>query len=387
MSSPYSKPLTYPFASSLFALNTGSLGYLIPKPKFMYYVQFIIKASYQLSPSEWNRVGYLVKSVERPKFQYKTQELDQYNRKRVIQTKVAYSSLSMTFHDPVDGVMSKMIDDYNRHNFGDFNNMVTGDGSQTHDTYWGNTTIQGNDAALWGYRLKNPNNWFTDNGGRGLPTSENFFEEIRVYEFYGNKATRYTLMNPTIDSISFDNNDSASSEGNEVTISFNPEGIVYNFIDAFIDSSAVASSILPGPGFSTNNFPISQPSLSDMLLGGVIRAGGALLSNMVNGVFGSFGSLNGTFNDGIGLIGGAAITAASSGLLGNKIYSYTTPTNLFLANTFVDAFSQQQVSVFPQASVYGLGTINSLGSSAVSLASSTVATSVNRVSRSISSLF
>ena len=91
----------------------------------------------------------------------------------------------------------------------------------------------------------------------GLPNTDYFFDEIKIYEFYGNNFTMYSLMNPKIESVNFDSTDSTSSDGEDVTITVNPEGVLFRFIDAPIDYSLLAQSILPGEVFY-KQFPNSR---------------------------------------------------------------------------------------------------------------------------------
>ena len=376
--------LTFPFASNLFGLDSSSQTYLIPRPKFLYYVSFILNQSYQLNPENIPRLGYLVKSIERPKFHYKTLEIDQYNRKRLFHTKVEYQPVSFTFYDTVDSVVQQLLDDYNRHNFNDFSNVVPGDNNQ----YWSNNLIEGADMNYWGYRLKNPTNYQTGPSGRGLPTAENFFQEIRIYEFYGNNFSQYTLINPKLDSVSQDNNDSTSiGEFTEVTFTVNPEGIVYNYIDAPIELSVVAQTIMPGAGFSTNNFPIAELNLTDYLANSIARAGGGLLTDMVNGVFGSFGSLNSSIGSGIGILGGAALQVAAAGYLGTGLGSSPTSAGVLFAGTYAASSLLPLAPVVASNALSGIESITSSGSSIISSGLSSIGAAAQSVEDSISSLW
>lgn len=391
MASPYSKPLQFPFASNLFGLDNGASGYLIPRPKFLFYIDFVITApGYNLKEPDQIRLGYIVKTMERPKFQYDNQEMDQYNRKRIFHKKIKYTPVTITFYDPVDSVISKLIDDYNRYNFSDFSNFVGGDGNESYNTYWKNNSIKGNDMSLWGYQLKNPNNYMVGpSTGRGFPSSsENFFQEIRIYEFYGNYFSQYTLMNPKIDNITQDNNDStAAGEFTEITITVNPEGIIYNYIDATIEQSLIASSVLPGIGFSTNNYPISAENLSQFLSNSIARAGGGLLTGLVNGIFGSFGSLNSSPNGGLGILGGAALQAASANFLGPAFNTSPTIQNQIFADTFSSTNNLTKNPIVKSNTLSGIQSITGLGSSAISVGINSAGGGAAQALNSISSLF
>jgi len=371
MSSPYSMPLQFPFASNLFGLKNGLGGYLIPKPKYLFYVQFVLNARYQLPENQLNRIGYLVKNIDRPKLQYKMQELDQYNRKRVAYTKVDYPSVSLTMHDTVDCAAAKMIDDYNRFHFGDFSNMYPEDNSDTHNALYTNNSITGNDMTYWGYRVKNPGNYVgVGPANRGLPGAEYFFSEINVYEFYGQKFTMYSLMNPKIESVSFSTTDSSSADAQEVSLTINPEGVLFRFIDAPIDYSLLASKILPGPGFSTNNFPIADMDLNSFVQGLVGTIGGGLLSNLTDGLYGAFGSMGLTNGQvaGIGYATSLGVAAAANGLLGTTAASLASPQNLFFAEGFASTAALQSNTVLGGNILKGIGTVSGSGTGAVTLA-------------------
>jgi hypothetical protein len=72
----------------------------------------------------FNNPGYaqimpLVKSVEMPSMKIETSALNQYNRKRISQTKIAYDPLKFVFHDVADGKTLKFWEMYYRYYFGD----------------------------------------------------------------------------------------------------------------------------------------------------------------------------------------------------------------------------------------------------------------------------
>jgi hypothetical protein len=367
MSSPYSMPLQFPFAANLFGLKNGLSGYLIPKPKFLFYVQFKMSQQYSLPQFENNRLGYLVKHVDRPKLQYTTQTLDQYNRKRVAYTKVDYPAVGITLHDTVDGAAAKMIDDYNRFHFGDFSNMLPNDNSDTHNALWANNSIDGNDMTYWGYRLKNPLNELYSSGptNRNFPTNDYFFDEINIYEFYGQKFTMYSLMNPKIESVNFDATDSASADAQEISITVNPEGVLFRYIDAPLEYSTLAPLILPGPGFSTRNFPIADMDFNDFVQGLVGQVGGGLLNNLTDGLYGTFGtSLMGN----LGYLGSTAATIASTGALGSAAASLASPQNLFFAQDFASTAALQSNTILGGNILKAIGTVSGTGTGAVTLA-------------------
>ena len=107
-----------PFYSAVprFRLNSPS-GYSIPKPKCLFYVNFVSRF---IDPSFLSQTGFFVKNVDRIQTNYSLQELNQYNKKRVIQTKINYEPISFTMYDVADELGLKLIEAYNRFYFGDF---------------------------------------------------------------------------------------------------------------------------------------------------------------------------------------------------------------------------------------------------------------------------
>lgn len=69
----------------------------------------------------WQQVMPLVKSVEMPSMKIETTPLNQYNRKRLSQTKIAYEPIKIVFHDVADGKTLKLWDMYYRYYFDDGN--------------------------------------------------------------------------------------------------------------------------------------------------------------------------------------------------------------------------------------------------------------------------
>lgn len=61
----------------------------------------------------------LVKSVDMPSMKIETTPLNQYNRKRLSQTKIGFEPIKMVFHDVADGKTLKFWEMYYRYYFGD----------------------------------------------------------------------------------------------------------------------------------------------------------------------------------------------------------------------------------------------------------------------------
>lgn len=205
--------LQYNYAANNFGLKNSNR-YLIPKMKFMYYVEFNINEAakaYLNSDNQARKLSFMVRSADRPSLSYDTVEMNQYNRPRVVHTKVKYNSLSLSFYDTVDGTALRLLQDYNLYYFGDFNKSQRS---------WNYDTIYGPDSTgAWGYRLK------------PSPANMYFFNSIDIYEFYGGTYTKYSIMNPKLESANLDSTDVTDVAGfHSINLSVKPEGVIYEVI-------------------------------------------------------------------------------------------------------------------------------------------------------------
>jgi hypothetical protein len=214
------------YASNLFTLRKNA-HYILPKPKFLFYAQFNISPSGKrlLSGDAERRLGFMLKSVDRPNIQYQQQDLNQYNKKRTVTTGVTYGSMNFVLHDTVDEVALRLIKDYSSYYYHDFNNSPAA---------WRYDVVQGTDhTSNFGYSPRS--------GGHDIY----FFDSIDIYEFYNGYYTKYKIMNPKFENVSFGSNDMTASEGNEVSMTIKPEGIVWEAITA--DMTAEVSNLLGLP--------------------------------------------------------------------------------------------------------------------------------------------
>lgn len=67
----------------------------------------------------WSQVMPLVKTIDMPSMKIETTPLNQYNRKRLSQTKIQFEPVKVVFHDVADGKTLKFWEMYYRYYFGD----------------------------------------------------------------------------------------------------------------------------------------------------------------------------------------------------------------------------------------------------------------------------
>lgn len=98
-----------------------------PRFPFEYYINFNLNdvgsarsfISNFFIPTTFSQIAPLVKSVDMPSMKIDTVPMNQYNRKRLSQTKIAYDPVKIVFHDVADGKTLKFWEMYYRYYFGD----------------------------------------------------------------------------------------------------------------------------------------------------------------------------------------------------------------------------------------------------------------------------
>lgn len=271
-------------------------GYNIPKPRFLFYVNFVSRF---LDPQFLQFTGFFIKTVDRIQMTYDVQELNQYNRKRLVQTKVNYGPLNFSMYDVVDNYALKLIEAYNRFYFGDF-------------------TDKNNNS--WNYDLVTNNFEFTNNWGLKADQTSNdsyFFDRIEIYEIYDQTFTQINFINPKITSVDFQAGDVESSEGQTVSMSCKYEGIVVENVNAIMTPALADKFGIPFRsdfGLPTGAYRI--PGVANL-----ITSATGLLSNVLTsfgvGNFAAGNISNALVTEGISRLRPKVLTAFGSGTFDN----------------------------------------------------------------------
>ena len=74
----------------------------------------------------WSEVlGFYAKTCDRPNVSFRTKTINQYNKKRVVQTGHDFSPISISFNDTADGAAESMFREYYDFYYGDIKNTST----------------------------------------------------------------------------------------------------------------------------------------------------------------------------------------------------------------------------------------------------------------------
>lgn len=261
--SDYLKDFTH--ASKTFRSN----GYeLAPKQKFLFYVRFNlnntgIDALKSLFPAQ-QELGLVVKAVDLPSYQFDTEIMNQYNRKRIVQTKVNYEPVNVRFHDDHSNLITNLWYNYFSYHYRDSSHSYNSNSEQysqrvdynNRDTYVGNR-----DQNEWGYVGES----YPNGDVSGKPR---FFNDITIFGLSQQQFTQYTLINPIISAWKHDTYD--YSEGNGI-MEHNMT-ILYETVKYSTGAIGAASV----PGFNDGAHYDNSPSTLQQGTNSVLGPGGVV---------------------------------------------------------------------------------------------------------------
>jgi hypothetical protein len=226
----------YTHASKTFGVSGGSYN-LVPRNKFLFYVYFnlntnIPAVSNLVSGGKSNTIGLMVKTAQLPSYELAVGEMNQYNRKRLIQTKINYNPAQIVFNDDASDLIRNMWYQYYQYYYSDptykYGNTpaqsgllgklqvpaVFGGASYTaNDTYSASRGIQ--HWGLSGQGYSNPSLQSLATSLLTGPASgvEPFFNDVTIYGMNQKSYAQYTMINPLITSWAHDTYDYSQSNG------------------------------------------------------------------------------------------------------------------------------------------------------------------------------
>ena len=218
----------YTHASKTFRTNAYELK---PRFKFLFHVQFTLNVeeipalrnSKIFGPTQISTLSLAVKTVDLPKYAIDVTTLNQYNRKRIVQTKINYEPVNITFHDDGGDNIREMWYQYYSYYYKDPAQQYIGDAPVTNGTVGNVQTKQNgfsyNSRDIYSQnRVGSVNDWgfigenFMD--GTSTPSGKPpFFKDIQIIGFDQHKYARYILINPLITNWNHDTYDYSQGNG------------------------------------------------------------------------------------------------------------------------------------------------------------------------------
>lgn len=288
----------YRHASKTFIPN--AYGYS-PKFKFLFHTFFDINkqliGATGAFPEDQN-FGLAVKTVQLPKFSFDIAEMNQYNRRRLVQTKIKYDPISITFHDDNSNLIRQLWYTYYTYYYKDsvqpdidsqsFSYLNAVGKQQKFDYNARNIYTKDTSAAPdWGYIGEGTNSQQTLLGNSVGAGKAPFFRAINIYGFNQHNFVLYRLMNPLIDSFSHDTYDYSAGNGtmeNSMTIKYE----TVKYYTGALNGAAPGEIVL---GFGSDDHydrtlsPIARVGSNASILGqgGLVDAGVGIIDDLYNG--------------------------------------------------------------------------------------------------------
>ena len=228
----------YTHASRTFRTNAYELK---PKFKFLFHVVFTLnvdeipalKNAKVFNQENIYNISLAVKTVDLPKYTIDVATMNQYNRKRLIQTKINYDPINISFHDDSGDNIRAMWYSYYSYYYKDPAQQYIAGAPVTNGTN-GNSTTNPNgfgynsrdiyeqnrvgDVSDWGFIGESYLDGSSDAGGKPP-----FFKDIQIFGFDQHKYSQYVLVNPLITNFAHDQYSYAEGGGvmqNSMTIRY-----------------------------------------------------------------------------------------------------------------------------------------------------------------------
>ena len=291
---------TYAHASKTFLTN----GYeLAPRAKYLFHVYFTVNT--QQVPALKNafpnqdvaQIGLMVKSAQLPSYELSVETLNQYNRKRLAQTKIEYNPVTLEFHDDGGDLVRNMWYNYFKYYYKDasqqYDNASATNGSmgammQSPVGFsYNNRDIYDNQRYVndWGYIGES----YTDGvPGAGPTTSKPpFFRDIRIYGLNQRRFAEYILINPMITNWTHDTYDYSAGNGimnNRMTIRYETVKYYTGAVGGVRPDTNVVGFADPAY-YDTVPSALARPGATQTVLGqgGLLDAGIGIVEDLQSG--------------------------------------------------------------------------------------------------------
>lgn len=238
---------------------------LSPKHQTLYHVFIDLNPAVANLDAATNiEIGMMAKTVNLPKFSVTTKTLNSYNRKSVIQEKINYDPLTITFHDDNADIIRNFWYRYYSYYYRDSDHSLT---------------MYNQDYK---YKQRQEQNWgFTPLNSLG---TQNYINLIRIYSLHQKSFSSYILVRPTITSFTHGEHAAGDYGPIEHTMQIAYEAIQYE--TGLVSQGSVI-------GFKTLHYDNTPSPLSTLgggttsILGpgGLLAGINSVTSNLQNGNF------------------------------------------------------------------------------------------------------
>jgi hypothetical protein len=184
---------------------------LAPKLDFQFHVAFSLNQgalkTIDLAQRHASEIGMLVKNVDLPGFVIESKLVNQYNRKKVIQTKATPSTITIKFHDDNMGVINQLWQNYYSYYYADSNSA--------------------NQVGAYNRTATRSSDFITTNYGFDNSSTAPFFNYIKIYQLARHEYIGYRLVNPLIQKMEMGKVNYESTKTHEISMTIQCEAVSY----------------------------------------------------------------------------------------------------------------------------------------------------------------
>jgi hypothetical protein len=219
------------------------------------------------NPLALYEIGLLAKTAQLPKFTVQNSIMNAYNRKNIVQERINYDPISLTFHDDSADVIRNFWYGYYSYYYRD------ADHSQA---------LYGQDYK---YKQRQSQNWGFSPKFQG-PGTPNYINAIRIYSLHQKSFSSYVLFRPTIQSFQHGEHMQGDYTPLEHSMTIAYEAVQYEY--GLVSAGTVT-------GFDIIHYdntasPLSQNGLTNSFnLGGLIESTIGGVNNLNTGTYGTTG--------------------------------------------------------------------------------------------------
>ena len=247
------------------------------------------------------KLGLVAKTADLPRFSVTTETLNQYNKKAIIQTKINYNPISITFHDDMNNMTTDLWKNYYQYYYADSRYAETDEKGKVIRIAepYAKSSAELPLARMGG----SPDSYRVWNTGLNNEQTVPFFSFIRIYLLNKRTYSSMTLINPIITEWAHDRLDNTGSSKmleNKMTVAY--EAVYYDTNKRKINKRE--------PGFNEIHYDQTKSPLRAGRGGGIsgmLGGAGDLLDNLSDGMENGF-----TVGSIIGLAKGAKDLVATT---------------------------------------------------------------------------
>ena len=254
----------YQHANKLFVGNDFEL---VPKSGYLFHVCFDVNSTlangYINDGKTLTQLALMVKSADLPRYSVENKLYNAYNRPNLIQTKIKYDNLTISFHDDSMNVV--------RNFWYDYYNYYYRDSDKTEQGFQLSYKYLPDPLGAFGF-------------SRRKDSSENYLRSIRIYSLSRSTYSEYLLVNPIITAFKHGEHENTSASANMTnSMTFAYENVLYREGD-------VSEDVIDGYAnlyYDRRPSPLNRVGTRRSIFGqrGLIDTTGSIIKDITNGNF------------------------------------------------------------------------------------------------------